>query len=168
MWSLCAFWMWSLIKVWGDSNRCWKTIGLLRYSYQVLMGKLHINTQKTLLLILLTVHKHFSKHGKTILTPQSRTDHSLYFVGSMDPVRMLVTGSVTLYSLICSYNHLLTPHCLHYSRLLSSLRTRTSSFSNRLPSTQQVLHDARAEKRERQWALTEQTLNLSYSLLPGL
>ena len=91
-------------------------IGLLRY-YQVYMRKLHINTQNTLLLILLTVHNHLSKHGTTILTPQSRNDHFFYSVGPLDPVRMLITGTVTLYLLVCLYDHLPTPHCFHYPRL---------------------------------------------------
>lgn len=67
-----------------------KHVGLLSY-YKEYMEKLHINTQNRLLLTLLTMHNHLNKHGATILTPQSRIDHSLYFGGPLYPVRTLIT-----------------------------------------------------------------------------
>lgn len=91
-----------------------KHTGLLRQYYQVYMEKLHINTQSTLLLILLTVHNYLSKYGTTILTLQSRIHHSLYFVGPLDPVKMLITGPETLYLCICLYDHLPMPHSFYY------------------------------------------------------
>lgn len=114
------------------------------------MEKLHINTQNRLLLTLLTMHNHLNKHGTTILTPQSRIDHSLYFGGPLYPVRTLITWPVTLHLLICLYDCLPTPFYLLASTTpgCKSLEDKDPiifllepSVSKRLPGTQQILHN---------------------------